>query len=27
MVSVLDALRKSGIESVGLRTRIGQGAP
>jgi biopolymer transport protein ExbD len=27
MVSVLDALRKSGIESVGLRTRVGQGAP
>ena len=27
MVSVLDALRKSGIDSVALRTRVGQGAP
>ena len=27
MVSVLDALRTSGIDSVALRTRVGQGAP
>jgi biopolymer transport protein ExbD len=27
MVSILDALRRSGIDSVGLRTRVGQGAP
>ncbi len=27
MVSVLDALRRGGIDSVGLRTRVGQGAP
>ena len=27
MVSILDALRQSGIDSVGLRTRVGQGAP
>jgi biopolymer transport protein ExbD len=27
MVYVLDALRKNGIESVGLRTRVGQAAP
>lgn len=27
MVSVLDALRRGGIESVGLRTRVGQGSP
>jgi biopolymer transport protein ExbD len=27
MISILDALRKSGIDSVGLRTRVGQGAP
>jgi biopolymer transport protein ExbD len=27
MVSILDALRRGGIESVGLRTRVEQGAP
>ena len=27
MVSILDALRLGGIDSVGLRTRVGQGAP
>jgi biopolymer transport protein ExbD len=27
MVSVLDALRRGGIDSVGLRTRVGQGSP
>ena len=27
MVSILDALRQGGIDSVGLRTRVGQGAP
>jgi biopolymer transport protein ExbD len=27
MVSVLDALRRGGIDSVGLRARVGQGAP
>jgi biopolymer transport protein ExbD len=27
MVSVLDALRQGGIDSVGLRTRVGQGKP
>ncbi len=27
MVSVLDALRRGGIDSVGLRTRVDQGAP
>ncbi len=27
MVSILDALRRSGIDSVGLRTRVEQGAP
>ncbi|HET7839731.1 MAG TPA: biopolymer transporter ExbD [Rectinemataceae bacterium] len=27
MVSVLDALRRNGIESVGLRTRVEKGAP
>jgi biopolymer transport protein ExbD len=27
MVSVLDACRRGGIDSVGLRTRVGQGSP
>jgi len=27
MVSILDALRRGGIDSVGLRTRVEQGAP
>jgi biopolymer transport protein ExbD len=27
MVSILDALRQGGIDSVGLRTRVGQAAP
>ena len=27
MVSVLDALRQGGVDSVGLRTRVGQGRP